>query len=102
MGRRQLHLVGPGGVPAARKPAPRAWGPLAEPVLPDETAARIRAQSLLSGTTFADGTSSCPPLTLTQARDVLAWFGSRLPVAVSPEPPSRLRRWAGALFPWRT
>lgn len=48
-----------------RTPAPR-------PVRIDvaETALRVRAQSLLSGPPIGQ----CPPLSIAQARDVLAWY----------------------------
>ncbi len=45
------------------------WPPLSEPVMPAETDARIRAQSILSGPLIG----ACPPLSLDQARDVLRW-----------------------------
>ena len=34
---------------------------------------RYRAQSLLTGLVFRDGSYICPPLTLDQATDVLKW-----------------------------
>jgi len=46
-----------------------AWGQLAAPIFPDETMAIMRAQSILSGPDLGQ----CPPLTIEQARDVLAW-----------------------------
>lgn len=49
----------------------RKWPPLAAPVLVNETQAIMRAQSLLSGTIIG----ACPPLTYSQARDVLKWAG---------------------------
>lgn len=62
-------------VPTAKLPPrrPGTWGPLAEPVDPTDTLQRMRAQSLLSGIQFRDGSTCCPPLSLGQARDVLAW-----------------------------
>lgn len=48
----------------------KQWGELAAPVFPDETHLRMRAQSILSGGEIGQ----CPPLTLEQARDVLAWY----------------------------
>lgn len=60
----------------ARPTAPgAAWGMLSAPVDPKETQIRIRAQSYLSGP-LIDGV--CPTLTLSQARDVLAWAGITL------------------------
>jgi hypothetical protein len=56
--------------PAPPRP-PGAWGPLAAPVDPLETVDRARAQSLMSPTPKG---GACPPLTLAQARDVLAWY----------------------------
>lgn len=46
--------------------------PAARPVRTDvaETALRVRAQSLLSGPPIGQ----CPPLSIEQARDVLAWY----------------------------
>lgn len=46
--------------------------------LPDDTAARIRAQSLLAGTRYRDGTTNPGTLTPEQARDVLAWATTRI------------------------
>lgn len=43
------------------------------PVNPSETDLRMRAQSLLSGMRFKDGSTQAPVLTIEQARDVLAW-----------------------------
>ncbi len=37
------------------------------------TRAQYQAQSVLTGLTFRDGSSVCPPLTLEQAFDVLWW-----------------------------
>lgn len=45
--------------------------------LPDDTASRTRAQSLLAGTRYRDGSTNPGPLTLGQARDVLAWADAR-------------------------
>lgn len=52
---------------------PGTWGRLSSPVDWEETQARSRAQSILCGVQFRDGSSQCPPLTLEQARDVLRW-----------------------------
>lgn len=60
-------------VPMAAKPlppAPGVWGRLSTPVDPGETQTCIRAQSILSGPLIG----ACPPLSIDQARDVLAWF----------------------------
>ena len=56
-----------------RAPAskPGTWGTLAPPVDPLETVERARAQSLMSPTPKG---GACPPLTLAQARDILAWY----------------------------
>lgn len=64
-----------------RAPAPpvkraSTWGPLAAPVLPGETDARIRAQSLLCGLVYRDGTTNPGLLTFDQACDVLACLRS--------------------------
>ncbi len=67
---RRLRLLPKSAAPI-RKPG--TWGPLAEPVDPTDTLQRMRAQSLLSGFQFRDGSTCCPPLSLGQARDVLAW-----------------------------
>lgn len=53
-------------VPAAHK----RWSELPAPIFPDETDLRMRAQSILSGPDLGQ----CPPLTLEQARDVIAWY----------------------------
>lgn len=53
----------------------KTWGPLAAPVDPLETQTRIRAQSILSGPLLG----ACPPLTLAQAHDVMAWYRPRTP-----------------------
>jgi hypothetical protein len=63
---------------AAAARAPGRWSPLAPPVFPDETGARMRAQSLLAGTAFRDGSSNPGPLTLAQAQDVLRWATTRI------------------------
>ncbi len=44
---------------------------------PLDTQARMRAQSLLAGTTYRDGSTNPGTLTLEQARDVLAWATPR-------------------------
>lgn len=61
--------------PRTEKPSPRCgpWGSLAEPVYPEDTDTRIRAQSLLCGVVYRDGSTNPDTLTLEQARDVLAW-----------------------------
>lgn len=51
----------------------KRWPQLSEPVFPSDTDARIRAQSLLTGMEFADGTTNPDTLTLAQAQDVLRW-----------------------------
>lgn len=51
-------------------PGPRWPSQLAAPVDPADTQAIMRAQSILSGALIGQ----CPPLTLDQARDVLAWY----------------------------
>lgn len=53
----------------SERPAPK-WVPLAPPVDPEETRIRMRAQSILSGGEIGQ----CPPLSITQANDVLAWY----------------------------
>lgn len=45
----------------------------AAPTDPREVALRMRAQSLLCGLAFRDGSTQAPPLTTEQAHDVLAW-----------------------------
>lgn len=49
------------------------WGRCAPPIFPHETAVMMRAQSILSGGEIGQ----CPPLTLDQALDVLAWHKER-------------------------
>lgn len=56
--------------------AERTWGRLSAPVHPLETMARIRAQSILSGSLIGGG--ACPPLTYDQALDVLTWANERI------------------------
>lgn len=56
---------------------PGTWPVLSKPVDADETAVRIRAQSLLCGMHYRDGSSQCPPLTYSQALDVLLWANQR-------------------------
>lgn len=59
--------------------APPKWrGALAAPIFPPETDARMRAQSLLTGMEFADGTRHPDTLTLAQAQDVLQWATTRI------------------------
>lgn len=41
--------------------------------LPLDTLARSRAQSLLAGTVYRDGSTNPGPLTLAHAQDVLRW-----------------------------
>lgn len=53
--------------------AARKWPPLAAPVFPMDTHMRSRAQSLLTGTRYRDGSTNPDTLTLDQARDVLRW-----------------------------
>ena len=48
----------------------KTWEALSAPVFPDETLICMRAQSALSGQELGQ----CPPLSIEQARDVLAWF----------------------------
>lgn len=45
--------------------------------VPLDNVARARAQSLLAGATYRDGSTNPGPLTLEQARDVLAWATPR-------------------------
>lgn len=45
---------------------------------PLELNARSRAQSLLAGITYSDGSTNPGPLTLPQAQDVLAWAIARI------------------------
>lgn len=73
---KRLRSVAPGLAPVTRLPAPveRLKPALSRPVDADETHLRMRAQSLLSGIRFFDGSTACPPLTLAQARDVIAWY----------------------------
>ena len=47
--------------------------------LPLDTLARSRAQSLLAGIAYLDGTTNPGPLSLDQAHDVLRWAASRIP-----------------------
>lgn len=55
-----------------RRPADRKWpSQLSAPVDPLETTLCARAQSLLTGGELG----VCPPLPITQARDVLRWAG---------------------------
>ena len=46
--------------------------------LPLDTLARSRAQSLLAGTVYRDGSTNPGPLTLSQAQDVLRWATPRI------------------------
>ena len=52
------------------------WG--AARAVPMDNVNRSRAQSLLAGMTFRDGSSNPGPLTLPQAADVLAWATARI------------------------
>lgn len=61
------------------KSKPGTWGRLAAPVDADETMTRIRAQSLLCGIQYRDGSTQAPPLTLSQAQDVLRWTNTHMP-----------------------
>lgn len=71
---RLLKLVRePAAVAAARR-----WPTLSEPVFPADTDARVRAQSLLAGLRFRDGSTNPDTLTLPQAQDVLRWATSRI------------------------
>lgn len=45
---------------------------------PIETVSRSRAQSLLAGLTYRDGSTNPGTLTLPQAQDVLAWATARI------------------------
>lgn len=45
---------------------------------PIETVNRSRAQSLLAGAAYRDGSTNPGPLTLAQAHDVLAWATRRI------------------------
>ena len=49
------------------------WTPLSAPVDPADTLLCMRAQSALSGPELGQ----CPPLTVEQARDVMAWYAPR-------------------------
>ena len=66
-----LRMLRPRRAAAAHPPA--KWPPLTDPVDPLDTLARMRAQSLLAGLRYRDGTTNPNALTLDQARDVLAW-----------------------------
>lgn len=46
---------------------------------PMDNVQRSRAQSLLAGLTYQDGSTNPGPLTLAQAQDVLAWANTRRP-----------------------
>lgn len=54
----------------------RRWG--ATRTDPLDITHRARAQSLLAGLTYRDGSTNPGPLTLPQAQDVLAWATSRI------------------------
>ena len=75
LSRRRLRLIR-----GVAKPAPRpgVWQPLAAPVDAMETQARSRAQSLLCGLPYRDGTTNPDTLTLAQAQDVLRWATARI------------------------
>lgn len=70
---RNLHAVQRLAKPAAKGQSIQKWTPLSEPVLPLDTMARIRAQSLLTGLRYRDGSTNPNALTLDQAHDVLRW-----------------------------
>lgn len=59
----------------ARQPT-AMWG--SARTLPLDITHRARAQSLLAGTPYRDGSTNPGTLTLDQARDVLAWATSRI------------------------
>lgn len=59
--------------PVAPVRKPGTWGPLAEPVDPLDTWTRARAQSLLTGMHFRDGSSSPDTIPIDQARDLVRW-----------------------------
>lgn len=59
-----------------KAPKPGAWSMLAAPIDPTETMLRMRAQSLMSPTPRG---GACPPLTMAQALDVLAWANTPAP-----------------------
>lgn len=59
------------------EPRPGTWGALAPPVFPNETDARIRAQSALCGLVYRDGSTNPGPIPYPQACDVLAWHRSK-------------------------
>jgi hypothetical protein len=56
-----------------KKAKPGTWPRLSSPVDWEETHLRSRAQSILCGVQFRDGSSQCPALSLSQAQDVLRW-----------------------------
>lgn len=66
-------------VVAPPKPArkPGTWGPLSAPVDAGDNFTRARAQSLLTGFQFRDGSSVAPFLPIEQARDVIAWSNNQ-------------------------
>jgi hypothetical protein len=61
-----------------RKAPFKRWPQLSEPIFPSDTDARMRAQSLLAGMEFADGTRNPDTLTLAQSHDVLRWATTRI------------------------
>lgn len=63
---------------ALPSPTPGKWSRLTDPVDPLDTLARSRAQSLLAGLRFRDGTTNPDTLTLAQAQDVLRWATARI------------------------
>ena len=63
--------------PVLPPPRPGTWPTLADPVDPLDTLTRMRAQSLLAGLRYRDGSANPDTLTLAQARDVLAWATHR-------------------------
>ncbi len=70
---RNLHAVRRLAKPAAKGQSVQKWTALPEPVLPLDTMARMRAQSLLAGLRYRDGSTNPNALTLDQAHDVLRW-----------------------------
>lgn len=54
------------------------WPALAAPIYPEDTDQRIRAQSLLAGIAYRDGSTNPDSLTLAQAQDVLRWATARI------------------------
>lgn len=61
---------------AVQRIAGERWG--AARTLPLDNTTRSRAQSLLAGTPYRDGSTNPGPLTLDQASDVLRWSTARI------------------------